>query len=353
MERIRCQKAIAEELGLSQSAVSLALRDMPGVAEKTRKRVKKMAEELGYVPDPMLTSLADYRKNQRPATFRSVIPWLHSDEHLEGHVKDSPWGLLMEGAAARCERLGYRLEPMWLGAEGMTPKRFAKILYSRGINGVVIAPHSSSDEWIDYAVDAPFSSVAVGTYRLHEFPIDHVNADHYQNARQLAANVERLGYRRVGVFMSRRLDALLIKQYGSLFTRLQEEHQRSAEWSLQLFDEDATAETFMEWVKRWEPDALILANWFHYEQRWARLPASFRKEYGHLGIALLCVPERGHESGLTFSGIHEDLLDVGGSAVDLLASLIPRQALGKRQRPRRLLVEGQWVAGNTMPSKPT
>ncbi len=43
-------RKIAQELGLSPAAVSLALRDDPSVSEETRKRVLEKAIEMGYVP---------------------------------------------------------------------------------------------------------------------------------------------------------------------------------------------------------------------------------------------------------------------------------------------------------------
>jgi LacI family transcriptional regulator len=41
---------IAKELGISPSAVSMALRDSPEIGAQTRSRVKATAAELGYEP---------------------------------------------------------------------------------------------------------------------------------------------------------------------------------------------------------------------------------------------------------------------------------------------------------------
>jgi LacI family transcriptional regulator len=43
------------------STVSLALRDSPQLPRATRERVQAIARKLGYVPDPMLVSLARFR----------------------------------------------------------------------------------------------------------------------------------------------------------------------------------------------------------------------------------------------------------------------------------------------------
>lgn len=43
-------KDIADELGISQTAVSFAINDRPGVSEETKRRVKEAASKLGWSP---------------------------------------------------------------------------------------------------------------------------------------------------------------------------------------------------------------------------------------------------------------------------------------------------------------
>jgi DNA-binding LacI/PurR family transcriptional regulator len=52
---------IADELGISTATVSLALRDSPLVAEETRAKVKKTAEEIGYIYNRSAASLRTSR----------------------------------------------------------------------------------------------------------------------------------------------------------------------------------------------------------------------------------------------------------------------------------------------------
>lgn len=50
-------KDLAEELGVSVSTVSRALKDSPEVGEEMRERVKKLAGEWNYRPNPFAISL--------------------------------------------------------------------------------------------------------------------------------------------------------------------------------------------------------------------------------------------------------------------------------------------------------
>jgi LacI family transcriptional regulator len=52
-----CLKTIAYELGISVNTVSRALRDCDDISEHTKEKVRKMAIELGYLPNNLLYSI--------------------------------------------------------------------------------------------------------------------------------------------------------------------------------------------------------------------------------------------------------------------------------------------------------
>ena len=112
-------KDLAEDLGLSQQAVSLALRGARGVGETTRGRVRARAAELGYQPDPALRALADYRTRGRPIANRwNQVALLHNWT-TEGGLLENPFyaGWFRELKTAARER-GMAIEVRWLGPEG-------------------------------------------------------------------------------------------------------------------------------------------------------------------------------------------------------------------------------------------
>ena len=91
-------KDIAQELGLSPTAVSLALRGRPGVSEKTRQRVRETAAQMGYV-------MEDRTRLDRAGMLQLVIYKRH------GKVfSDTPFfEQLTEGVADQAAALGYHL----------------------------------------------------------------------------------------------------------------------------------------------------------------------------------------------------------------------------------------------------
>ncbi len=70
---------VAAAAGVSVATVSRALRDMPNVAESTRRRVRDAADELAYVVDPRASRLAV----GRTATIAIAVPVLDSWYHAK------------------------------------------------------------------------------------------------------------------------------------------------------------------------------------------------------------------------------------------------------------------------------
>ena len=54
-------KEIAQSAGISTASVSRALNGMPGVSPRTRRRVERLARDLGYVPDAQAQALVSGR----------------------------------------------------------------------------------------------------------------------------------------------------------------------------------------------------------------------------------------------------------------------------------------------------
>ena len=66
---------IAQKLGISPSTVSRALHNNPDVKNETKELVKKVAEELHYIPNPIAQSL----KSSKTTTIGVIVPEIKHD----------------------------------------------------------------------------------------------------------------------------------------------------------------------------------------------------------------------------------------------------------------------------------
>ena len=128
---------LAKLAGISPSAVSLALRDSPRISAKTKARVLKLARESGYTPDARITDLMRHLRKPRAVRERASFGVISFYDRLRPWEGSRHLGQVHAGMERRARELGYRLEPLWLRAPGMTPRRFDDILAARGLDGLL------------------------------------------------------------------------------------------------------------------------------------------------------------------------------------------------------------------------
>lgn len=68
-------KDVADQVGVSRQLVSLVLRDLPGASAETRRRVREVAEALGYYPDASARVLRGHRSFQLGVLFTMHEPF--------------------------------------------------------------------------------------------------------------------------------------------------------------------------------------------------------------------------------------------------------------------------------------
>jgi LacI family transcriptional regulator len=132
---------VAEAAGVHNTTVSLALRNNPSLPAKTRERIQAIAAALGYRPDPALRALASYRRGISGPRQVETLAFVTATDTRHGWRDDALLRTYFEGASARAEELGFRLEPFWLREPGLTPLRLSRILDHRGIHAVLLATH--------------------------------------------------------------------------------------------------------------------------------------------------------------------------------------------------------------------
>ena len=212
---------IAAEAGVHFSTVSLALRNHPRLPRETCQHVQDVAKRLGYVPDPMLASLASYRRTLRPVSYRATLAWVTAFPNRDDWRRVQIFRDQHEGAQQRAEEIGYKLEHFWLGEPGLNAARASQILRTRNIMGLIVAPLPRAGsvlklDWSD------FSSVAIG-HSLAAPALHVVSAHQYRCIRVAVQELRARGYRRIGLVMLSASDdrvdhnwlaGLLIEQHG-------------------------------------------------------------------------------------------------------------------------------------------
>lgn len=330
---------IARAAKLSRTAVAFALQNRPGVSAETQQRVLKIAKQLGYSPDGRI---AQWMAQVRATKNKDLLPvaWLNATAERDSWRKYQFLLPAFEGARERCRELGYYLEELWIQEPGMTVRRLSRILYERGIEGIIVtAPtrHIKLD-WEHLA------SVALGSAllapRLHR-----VTADMHANLLLAVKNLRRLGYRRIGICLTEQVDRFsghpIRTTVGYLYSETPAaDRVKPLFHPIDMPDDDTKAKQIASWVKRYRPEVVIghdnrLVEWI----RAAGLLVPDEVAVVHLAV---------DDDVLDWAGIHSNRREAGIAAAEWVIAQMRNRQFGVPKIARNLLIQGSWQSGSTL-----
>ena len=330
---------VARVVGVSHVTVSLALRGDPRVSVARRAEVEAAAKRLGYRPDPMLSSLSAYRHSKRPVTIHSVIAWLNQWDDPKALRRLQEFAAYWRGAQDAAAALGYRLEEFVID-RAMSGARLQKILTTRNVRGLVLPPHANGLHLPDFDWSL-FSVVRLGVKE----PRAHVITSDQMNCATLAfTKIREHGYRRIGYVTSRQFDRKTGGNFRAGYLAIQDALLPVREHLEPLILEETDAvldeRALRPWLKTWKPDAIIATD--------PRVHAML-EDFGldvprDLAAATLSVLDGNFDAG-----VDQNSYETGGVAMRTLAGLIHQNERGIPQYCRRVLVEGRWVDGASLP----
>lgn len=137
-------KTIAEISGLAVPTVSRALNDAPDIGQATKQKIRRIAEEIGYVPNRAGVRLRTGRTN--------VISLVISTEHDLMNVT----ARMMTSVAGGLRDTPYHLNvtPFFPSEDVLRPIR--NIVENRLADGVIFNQIAPNDVRVDYLIDQKF-----------------------------------------------------------------------------------------------------------------------------------------------------------------------------------------------------
>lgn len=124
MENVNLKK-LAEELKLSISTVSRALRDSHQISQKTKKRVKALADKLGFQPNPQASSL----RQNKSKTIAVVVP----------EIQNNFFSLVMNGIEDIAQQKGYHVLIYLTHEDYNREKAILNLLRNGRVDGLMIS----------------------------------------------------------------------------------------------------------------------------------------------------------------------------------------------------------------------
>ncbi|MEY4940241.1 MAG: hypothetical protein RIQ93_1976 [Verrucomicrobiota bacterium] len=328
---------IAAAVGCSSATVSRALRGSHLLPQSTILKIQRAAQKLGYQRNPLLGELMRrVRRTGRPAPH-STLAFLFFGPTRLAWRRHLTFVGFFDGAKARAEELGFRLEGFWGDAPDLKPARLTQILRARGITGLLVGPtpglpRAPKLDWTH------FSAVKIGV-PFPDLALSCAHANQYRGALQVIERLRAQGRRRIG---------LVLEEHQHLKTAgmwvapllLHQAQIRPAERVPPLILRRWREKDFIPWLRAHRPDVVIglrceLVTWL--ERAGLRVPAD-------VGFVHL---DRCTEAG-DWAGLDQRPHEVGAAAMDLLTQLLLADERNLPPTPKHLLVESVWVPGPTL-----
>ncbi len=339
-ERRVTLRDIADEVGMSHVTVSLALRNDPKISEKTRLKIKKIADEMGYRPDPMLKSLARYRHTNKTKSADAVVAWINlwaePDKLRTYHEFDLWW----KGASEAAHRMGYRIDEFV--TKGMSGKRLATILKTRNIRGVLIPPYPDPPT-IDLS-EIPWDDFTVIQFGRHgNQPLLHfVTSSQASNTVMAFDRIREKGYKRIG-FVSGQVTKN--RMFGAGFYWTQQYIPQKERLSILALETSSVVEqeaALNKWIQKEKPDA-ILTDFPQLPQLLDELGYRVPED---LGLATTSI----HDTPID-AGIDQNPEEIGRMGFITLVSMMNDYEHGVPDIQHEILVGGKWIDGNMLPPR--
>ena len=143
-------KVIAKALGVSVMTVSKVMRDQPGVAAKTRKRVQAKAAELGYRPNLTARSLVTGQSSQ----VGIIVPTLLHPFFAE----------VLDGLSSTMQQGGYAVMISSSLENPVTEEAAIEQLLAHRLDGLIIASCNSSPEKFKQLAEQKIPFVLIDRY---------------------------------------------------------------------------------------------------------------------------------------------------------------------------------------------
>jgi LacI family transcriptional regulator len=334
---------VARRAGVSKNTVSLALRNDPQIPESTRQRVRRIASELGYSANPVVSELMAELRRGSEAAYKHNFALINANQDRHAFRQHPTVPDYVAGCRRRAAQLGYGLDDFWLHDPELSGGRLESILQARGIRGVLVIgmmnenrmPPGFETLW------RSFAAVVTGV-RTHDPTLSFACVDHHALMIEAMERIRERGIRRPALVIEGVIDRLVGGRFSAAFEHALKDLRPADRLApfLQVDASRANPALFGDWLARRQPDAILTLH--TVVEEW--LTAAGLRIPGDIGLVQLeC--RRGCED---WAGMeqHNDL--TGEAAVDLLASLTTAGKEPLSLSPRGILITPTWKDGRTL-----
>ncbi len=178
---------VALAAGVSKGAVSYALNGKPGISEETRDRVLKVAEELGWRPNPHARSLSSSRASAVGIILARDPKHLHSDTFFNA---------FFAGVEAVLGQRSHALVLQIVETAEAEIDGYRRLATERRVDGVIVADLVASDPRIPLLIELNLPAVTLNRPK-GESPFAAICSDEVTGISKIVEHLVQLGHQNI------------------------------------------------------------------------------------------------------------------------------------------------------------
>nr|WP_242520295.1 LacI family DNA-binding transcriptional regulator [Halobacillus kuroshimensis] len=182
-------KDVAKKAGVAPSTVSRVISDSPRISEKTKRKVRKVMDELGY----HLNYNGRVLVSQSTQTI-GIVTKVSSDHFFENPF----FSELLRGISDACHERDYSMYLTTGNTEEAIFQEVVKMVQGKRVDGVLVLYSREDDQVVPFLRESSFPFVVLGK------PVDrpgetmYVDNDNVQASKEMTRYLIGLGHERIG-----------------------------------------------------------------------------------------------------------------------------------------------------------
>ncbi|WP_206855768.1 LacI family DNA-binding transcriptional regulator [Candidatus Enterococcus mangumiae] len=198
-------KDVAKKAGVATSTVSRVINDHPSISETTKKKVRKIMDELGYVPNITARNLG----KRISSAVGVILPPLDSRERL-----GNPFYLeIMEAINEEARHHGVTTAIATAKSFDLLLENVQRMHLQKQVDGFILVYSDSEDPVIDYLYEQQIPFTLIGQPYHHENEIIYIDNDNQLLGKQATEFLIDNGHKNILFVTNTTHESLYFERY--------------------------------------------------------------------------------------------------------------------------------------------
>jgi len=206
-------KDVARQANVSIATVSRILNGQQGYSLKTKEKVMRIIEELGYHPNAVARGLI----NKRTHTIGVLFP------HLSGSLVTD----LLRGIEKAASARGSSIMVCHTESDKEKTMKYLHLLSEKRVDGLIFTSETLREEYYQFILKANIPVVLLST-KSDEYDVPYVKVDDYKAAYSATEYLIKKGHTNIGMISGRKEDLIAGKPRIDGFLDAMKDHQLQA-----------------------------------------------------------------------------------------------------------------------------